>query len=403
WIVLVLQSPIAIMVGPLKNTCSINLVVLKKLASRSCLLPDDVLIEILSYLPAKTFFKFLSVCKTFRQLSSNSHFLLSQSYHSKAISGFFVQRYSTFRSLLLIDPYAGMPRSSLDCLRNRNTRILGSVGGLVFVWHRNDGSFNATTSSLFVYNPARRTRCHLPSPPSKCLRGGIAVRFMTDINRLTKDYKLVYLSPTGQSSLYHCQVYDSAARAWTMNKQLNCGWRALDLQHPVVNGETVFWVSTLRTQVVIDPYVFAFNMRTECTETIELPQEATVRDADTIGIAEWERRTICLIHYGSLSQVFALWLLRETRNGVPRWMKAHEISLGQMGLRKPCYVSSVMLSEVETIMLLVFTVYDEVYSYSIQDGDLKKLGSVGIDDPTLIPYVNLLRPCGEQEELLEAI
>ena len=168
------------------------------------------------------------------------------------------------------------------------------------------------------------------------------------------------------------------------------------MQHPVINGETVFWVSTLRTQVVIDPYVFAFNMRTECTETIELPQEATVRDADTIGIAEWGRSTICLIHYGSLSQVFALWLLRETRNGVPRWMKAHEISLGQMGLRKPCYVSSVMLSEVETIMLLVFTVYDVVYSYSIQDGDLKKLGSVGIDDPTLIPYVNLLRPCSEQ-------
>ncbi|RRT42817.1 hypothetical protein B296_00026383 [Ensete ventricosum] len=115
------------------------------------------------------------------------------------------------------------------------------------------------------------------------LRGGIAVRFMTDDNRLTKDYKLVYLSPTNKSSLHRCQLR-----------------------------------------------------------------------AD-----------------------------------------------GDWG--KPCYVSSVVLSEVETSMLLVFVVHDEVCSYNIQDGDLRKLGSVGIYDPTLIPYVNSLRPCGEQEELLEAI
>ncbi|RZS19477.1 hypothetical protein BHM03_00051876 [Ensete ventricosum] len=291
--------------GTLKNTRNINLVVMKKLASRSCLLPDDVLMEILSYLPGKTFFKLLSVCKTFRQLSSNSHFLLSESYHSKAISGFFAQRYSTVKSLVLIDPYAGLPRSNY-------------------------------------------------------LRGGIAVRFMTDDNRLTKDYKLVYLSPTNKSSLHRCQVYDSTARAWTMNKKLNSGWRALDLKHPVVSGETIFWVSKLGTHMLIDPYVFAFNMRTEWTQIIALPDEATIRDFDIIGIAEW-------------------------------------------GLGKPCYVSSVVLSEVETSMLLVFVVHDEVCSYNIQDGDLRKLGSVGIYDPTLIPYVNSLRPCGEQEELLEAI
>ncbi|RWW38667.1 hypothetical protein BHE74_00056090 [Ensete ventricosum] len=269
--------------GTPKNTCNINLVVMKKLASRSCLLPDDVLMEILSYLPGKTFFKLLSVCKTFRQLSSNSHFLLSESYHSKAISGFFAQRYSTFKSLILIDPYAGLPRSSLDFLRKRNTRILGSAGGLIFISHRNEGSINATTGSLFVYNPTRRTQ-------GNYLRGGIAVRFMTDDNRLTKDYKLVYLSPTNKSSLHRCQ---------------------------------------LGTHMLIDPYVFAFNMRTEWTQIIALPDEATIRDFDIIGIAESKHNSVGFIHYRRLSQVFVLWLLR---NGLPGWMKAHEISLGQMGI-----------------------------------------------------------------------
>ncbi|CAL9046951.1 unnamed protein product [Musa banksii] len=184
----------------LNSTRSINL------GSSGRPLPDDLLAEILSYLPAKNFFRLLSVCKTFRQLSSDSHFLLSQSDHNNVISGFFPHDRDFSGPIFLVDPYTGVPRSSLEFLF-RKGKIVGSAGGLVFVLHRKDGA-------LCVYKPSRGTRCQLPSPPSKyCTWGGIAVRFLNVGDAVTKGYRLVYLSGYQvRSKLHRCQVYDSSAR-----------------------------------------------------------------------------------------------------------------------------------------------------------------------------------------------
>ncbi|CAL9106754.1 unnamed protein product [Musa acuminata var. zebrina] len=377
--------------GMLNSSHSINL------GSSGRPLPDNLLAEILSYLPAKTFFRLLSVCKTFRQLSSDSHFLLSQTYHNNVISGFFPHIRNIPGPFFLIDPYAGVPRSSLELLSYRKVVILGSAGGLVFVLHNKD-------DALCVYNPARGTRCQLPSPPSKYWTWGgigIAVRFMNDGDGVTKSYKLVYLSRTpAGSSLHRCQVYDSSARVWTMDKELDFGRMELHLEHPVVCDDVVFWASShSESYERIDHYVVAFDVRKERTQIIPLPKEAAVAYLDTIGIGKWEGKSLCLIHYEMCTWVIGLWLLRKTNDGPPRWVRVHEVSLGQMGFREPPNVSCVMLREVAMTTSLVFTVDSEAYSYDIKDGELKKLGSLGCSYPLLIPYSNTLRPCGEEEEL----
>ncbi|CAL9106666.1 unnamed protein product [Musa acuminata var. zebrina] len=272
----------------------------------------------------------------------------------------------------------------------RESIILGSAGGLVVILHTED-------DGLCVYNPARGTRCRLPSPRGKCFFGGIAVSFLNDGDGVSKDYKLVYLSVTREWSwLSHCRVYDSVARAWTMDKELDFGPEALDFVHPVVCDETVFWVTKLGL------YVVAFDMKTESTQIIELPEEASINYTDKIGIGKWEGKSLCLIHYCRLSWMFSLWKLRKTSDGAPKWAKLHEISIAGIGLRSVGQVSSVFLSEeAATATLLVFTVWDDVYGYSIKDGKLKKLASLGSHYLPLIPYSNTLRPCGRQEELLE--
>ncbi|URD94022.1 hypothetical protein MUK42_00217 [Musa troglodytarum] len=58
-------------------TRSIDLVGREKLRQR-CPLHDDLIAEILSYVPAKAFVRLLSVCKTFHQLSLDYHFHLLQ-------------------------------------------------------------------------------------------------------------------------------------------------------------------------------------------------------------------------------------------------------------------------------------------------------------------------------------
>ncbi|CAL9046960.1 unnamed protein product [Musa banksii] len=373
--------------GTLNSTHSINL------GSSDRPLPDNLLAEILSYLPAKTFFRLLSVCKTFRQLSSDSHFLLSQSYHNNVISGFFPHDSAFSGPFCLVDSYAGVPRSSLEFLF-RKGKIVGSAGGLVFLLHKTDGA-------LCVYNPVRGTRCKLPSPPGKnCKWGGIAVRFLNDGDEVTKGYRLVYLSRHSvRSKLHRCQVYDSSARVWTMDKELDFGRLELHLEHPVICDDVVFWESSNSFSNEIDQYVVGFDVRKERTQIIPLPKEAAVARSDTIGIGMWEGKSLCLMHYETCTWVIGLWLLRKTNDGPPGWVRVHEVSLGQLGFTKPRNVSCVVLREVAMTTSLVFTVDSEAYSYDIKDGELKKLGSMGYSYPPLIPYSNTLRPCGEEEEL----
>ncbi|THU57617.1 hypothetical protein C4D60_Mb03t05420 [Musa balbisiana] len=384
---------------------------MKKLISRSRRrLPEDVLAEIISYLPAKAFFKFLPVCKTFCQLSSNSHFLLSQSYHNTTVSGIIVHYRNMLKSFVLMDHRAGIPRNSLEFLGKTGSSILGSAGGLVFVLLQKIEKFNSSVIGICVCNPARGTRCWLPFTSGKHRQGGIAVRFMNDGDGVTKDYKLVYVSQTENEDLrasHHCRVYDSVARAWTMDKAVDFGPQLLNLADPVVCGDTVFWVSPdLQSYTKFDAFVVTFDVRDESTQMIPLPRETVIGFDNIYGLAKWEGNSLCLIHYRSSSGLFRLWLLKKTSDSVQEWVKMHEISVAQMGLmRETLFVCYVKLIEVATTTLLVFTGHAMVYSYDMKDGGAcKKLKQLGIAYyPRLIAYSNTLRPCGEQEELLEAI
>ncbi|URD92494.1 hypothetical protein MUK42_00140 [Musa troglodytarum] len=226
---------------------------------------------------------------------------------------------------------------------------------------------------------------------------------MNDGDGVKKDYKLVYLSSTWvRNSLRRCQVYDSVAKMWTMDKHLNFGGGAIDLDHPVVYDETIFWALVQESRMMIKPYVVAFDLRTECTQIIRPPERINIVASDIIGIGKWEGKSLCIIHYRASSRVFTLELMEKSSNGGIRWVTMHEISLDRMGLKEPLDVMSTLLNEVATTTLLVFATHEDVYTYSIKDGKFKKLGPLGLCLASLIPYSNTLRPCGQREELFEA-
>ncbi|CAL9036990.1 unnamed protein product, partial [Musa banksii] len=358
-------------------------------------LPDDLHEEILSYLPAKTFFRLQPVCKSFHELSEKSDFLHSQSDLCKAVSGFFAKSHCSFEFFLHVDPCAGVPETFRNFLSKNNGFILGSADGLLFVVH--DNRYPATRS-IYVYNPARRTRCPLPVPSGLTWDGGIAVKFMNHGDKVTKDYQLVYVisEPMKTYVFFRCQVYDSVAKMWTMDKYLDFGKGAVDLNHPVVDDDTIFWLS-------YHEYVVAFDLRTECTQIIPWPETMAIDTDDDFGIGKWEGKSVCLFRYHASSGVFTLKLLERSGNGVIRWVTAHEISLDRMGFKEPVTVMSIMLCEGATTTLLLLFTDGGVYTYSIKDGELKKLTSERRYYPPLIPYSNTLRPCGEEEELFKTI
>ncbi|CAL9110975.1 unnamed protein product [Musa textilis] len=226
---------------------------------------------------------------------------------------------------------------------------------------------------------------------------------MNDGDGVKKDYKLVYLSSTWvRNSLRRCQVYDSVAKMWTMDKHLNFGGGAIDLDHPVVYDETIFWALVQESRMMIKPYVVAFDLRTECTQIIRPPERINIVASDIIGIGKWEGKSLCIIHYRASSpRVFTLELMEKSSNNGIRWVIAHEISLDRMGFKEPLNLMSTMPSEVATTTLLVFTTHEDIYTYSIKDGKFKKLGLLGLCLASLIPYSNTLRQCGQREELFE--
>ncbi|CAL9046885.1 unnamed protein product [Musa banksii] len=99
---------------------------------------------------------------------------------------------------------------------------------------------------------------------------------MNDGDGVTKSYRLVYLSrhPV-RSKLHRCQVYDSSARVWTMDKELDFGRLELHLEHPVICDDVVFWASSHSfSNERIDQYVVAFDVRKERTQIIPLPKSS---------------------------------------------------------------------------------------------------------------------------------
>ncbi|WOL14385.1 F-box protein [Canna indica] len=346
------------------------------------LLPNDMLYEVFSHLPAKFALQVQLVSKDVHTMISSDLFQLKQSYHHKTISGFFNQTYSSHQFISL-DPEAGVPNRSLEFMAAANVKILGSSHGLLFCHNKPEKS----AGNLSIFNPVRHTWWPLPSTAFGNLsNAGVAVRF--GHGPLTRDYKLIVVAPTAADwpTSMDCKIYDSAVRSWTVDKRLHFGCRDVRLQQPVVCGDTVFWASDFSGHMKADPYVVALDIEKECTELIATPKEAAIEYDDEIAVASREDNMVCFVHYRRRSCTWNLWRLKKTKE----WVKIHEIN-NLYGQR------FITLCNVDKDKLLVFSAEDRVYSYNVEDGSVNELARVGSYHPTLFPYSNTLLPCRRQE------
>ncbi|XP_008802530.2 uncharacterized protein LOC103716347 [Phoenix dactylifera] len=348
-------------------------------------LSEDEVAGILSFLPAKAIIKLRTLSRYVLRRSACNHFLLTQSRHTKADSGFFTRPYYGPVVLTLLDPHAGIPNEGLRFLQHAERVVRASANGLVFCSNK-----SRILGSLCVCNPVApiATLRFIPPPTGEehhdlsCI--GVAV------DRMSRGYELVcFTKPPDWHSPYCFRVYASADNAWKFHKMVDGGPRDLQLEYPVICGRTVYLASTCGPYMHTAPYIVAFDIEEEGSEILSIPREATkASDCHEIRIARWGEKSLCLISCRR-SSIFKLWAMSRDQ-GTIAWVEKYQVSMMEMGLTSPGDVHSFTVINSDT---LVFVMNSSIYSYDIKKRALKELQK-GYPSgyPILISYANSLRP-----------
>ncbi|CAI9109946.1 OLC1v1009889C1 [Oldenlandia corymbosa var. corymbosa] len=206
-------------VGPIDLPASIFVV-----TEVMSLLPEDILLEILSRLPGKALFRCKSVCKLWRALISNPSFVLSAAGRERAINGFspYGMKSMNFCSIdddltvvKLPNPTGKVP-SDYD-----KFRFLGSCDGLILFY---------ADESIYLWNPL--TSCcreltqlgalaHRLQAPSLCRATLSGFCF----DKASNDYKLVVVTPPFSR---YCRLFDQCVFVASLKKREVC----MDIRFP---------------------------------------------------------------------------------------------------------------------------------------------------------------------------
>jgi hypothetical protein len=178
-------------------------------------IPNDILIEISSWLPAKAIHKFRSSDKFFSIFSKDKKFALRQSQNAllNNASSFFIhsdffQRYHgnivELHHLSGEDNSSGVSKAVLEYLA-KSAKILSSANGLILC---RDTTGNSEVQ-IFIINPATQT--WLPIPIPEQLQGmNVDLEFNVIFECDDKDNFMVYFFYDNSefwSPLWDCKVY----------------------------------------------------------------------------------------------------------------------------------------------------------------------------------------------------
>ncbi|XP_010936498.2 F-box protein At5g07610-like [Elaeis guineensis] len=328
------------------------------MASTPRRLCDDEVSEILSFLPAKSIMKLRTLSRNLLQCSACDHFLLTQSHHTKADSGFFTQPYSGLLNLTPLDPNAGIPGENLHFLRRTQRVVLASANGLLFCSNQ-----SRSLSSLCVYNPVHHiaTLRFIP-PPTTGEEYHNRLCIAVAVDPMSRDYKLVCLTTTPEwSSFYRCRVYVSADNAWKFDRMVDGGPRNLQLEYPVICDGAVYVASTCGTYMRTDPYVVRFDIEGEGSEILPTPVEAMKTSAygHEAKIGRWGEKSLCLITCEG-SSIFKLWVMSRDQGNIT-WAEIYRVSVMEVGIASPGEVDAFILINSDTLELEVNQVLDFGY------------------------------------------
>ncbi|TKY65762.1 F-box/kelch-repeat protein [Spatholobus suberectus] len=218
---------------------------------RPLILFDELVMEILSWLPVKSLLRFTCVCKSFQSLISDSSFVKLHLHRSPKNANFLVEYcpFSLARSFvlpcparsLLENPLSHIAHDSLGFGLNNKYQVHGSCNGLVcFIAEFNTGSLEGCTFCL--WNPATRKTFENPQCVLVLPENYYPVMFGFGCDNLSDTYKVVAVLTTSEDdTLKSCDVKICSIGD-------NNGWRNIQsfpADPNTMEGDGVYLNSTL--------------------------------------------------------------------------------------------------------------------------------------------------------------
>ncbi|KAL7229417.1 hypothetical protein ACSBR2_008011 [Camellia fascicularis] len=229
---------------------------------------DDLLNQILLYLPIRSLLRFKSVSKHWLSLITNPHFLhLRTTRPNPRPSGLFLYRYShqihpefDFLSLLNYESPSKPPFNALTFVDDpSDLRILQSCNGLLL----------CRGLHLYIYNPTTSQFATLPQPPRRvltplrCYTTFYAYNLAFDPSK-SPHYKVVSVNfSCGLPDHYELEIFSSETGLWSPSGDPFNGDVSFNLG--------VFWNGALHWVSISGGDSLYFNVDEERLETMPMP------------------------------------------------------------------------------------------------------------------------------------
>ncbi|KAJ0964086.1 hypothetical protein J5N97_029208 [Dioscorea zingiberensis] len=368
-------------------------------SSNPIYLHEDILLEILSWLPAKTIRRLTFLRKDLSHLYTDHLLQRLQTQRVRTTSsGFFLQGYHLFPCKeFFFDNSSGVPTESLEFIFKNSKNIVASSGGLIVF--ENNGNNKSLQGDFCVFNPVLQTFAPIFYPPDILLDiPHIGAICMSSDDG--EEYEMILVTTKWDmwKTILECRRYSSRDMSWEYLKTIDdSGQRNINLENPIFVNGSVYWASDTGSYMRnVDSYILAFDVEKRSSELVPLPKEVRNMEADsyTIQIAPWVDGALCLIQYIKLKGM-VIWVMESPPSQIS-WRKIHEVDMMTLGLiNEQQSVGSYIVINSE---LLVFTIEDWVYSYCLKDGHVNQLGEYNLSRyPKLRPYANTFHPCGRLE------
>ena len=344
-------------------------------------LPEDIQLEIFSWLPGKQVANLQTLSKRTCAGIRSPNFHLSQARRANTDAGFFVRDMNGQFRLFFADGSAGVPPSSVDFLNESRIQIVGSNEGLV-VCLQEDGH-------LFIYNPLRKDTLLLGRPGDSNLR----VRCATVLRGDGVDLQVVCFATIRQSSSYaECWVYSSTRKCWRMaSDKVSVRTSNAELRHPVARPDGLVFVASVSGDYWDISVVDIHRGSTQSVQIPEAVQGPWITRVLEIGSPR-AGAVLSLVAYNRWTAEFTIWDLNERERRA--WEKrGPEISMAAMGLEDE-FVESFYLLNADVLVVMV---KGQIYTYDIVGGSLTHLPAQGNSwtYSFICPYANTLQPCEE--------
>ncbi|XP_054805364.1 F-box protein At5g65850-like [Prosopis cineraria] len=374
-------------------------------------MPDDVLLEIFSWLPAKSICKFRCVNKFFNTSTSKEIYFVQKQVHNSLSkdddSCFFLQpkwgqsygakhefHHSSTKNLI-----SGVSDKFLQFLEQYPAcRIVDSSNGLIL---------GRSNIELFICNPVTQSWIPIPTPDYLKKYPGADLKIVLECSLEDSNDFMLFLFEVQDdwASQYHDVKFYSAKEAmWKgIETSFFIGDRPLIFDTHVYHKKALHFMSICYGFSREKPYIMAYSIEDGSSRMLRIPREAKAGSQHLtcqMRIYKWGKsassnQSICLVRLRK--KVFVVWVLTDYEAN--KWRKILKIRVKAMGMKEedPIAVTGFTVMNGEQ---LFFATKEKVYGYGLRGENYMKLEEIcehgfGCHTTRFTAYSDTLCSCGD--------